>query len=104
MLLILRNPLTPNVEGNTQANPCQKAGILLCGQEIPVIKSNGTEVNTTKSITFSRYLTKQESISPKKMHDRMNGKRKPRIVVHDTMLTKLKSFGTTNAKYIPITA
>ena len=104
MLLMRRNPLTPKVDGNTHATPCQKAGILDCGQEIPVMKSNGTEVKTTKSITFSRYLTKQESIKPKKMHDRINGKRKARMVVHDTMLTKLNIFGTTSAKYMPITA
>ena len=71
ILLILRNPLMPKVDGNTQAKPCQKAGILLCGHEIPVIKSNGTEVNTTRSITFSRYLTRHDSISPKNTHDRM---------------------------------
>lgn len=71
MLLILRNPLMPNVDGNTQEKPCQKEGILLKGHETPVIKSKGTEVNTTKSITFSRYLTKHESIRPKKMHDKM---------------------------------
>ena len=47
---------------------------------------------------------KQESIKPKKMHDRINGKRKARMVVHDTMLTKLNIFGTTSAKYMPITA
>lgn len=71
MLLILRNPLMPNVDGNTQEMPCQNEGILLKGHETPVIKSKGTEVNTTKSITFSRYLTKHESIRPKKMHDKM---------------------------------
>ena len=68
------------------------------------MKSNGTEVNTTKSITFSRYLTKQESINPKKMQERMNGSRKASIVVHDTMLTKLNILGTTSAKYMPSTA
>ena len=70
MLLILRNPLMPNVDGNTQEKPCQKEGILLKGHETPVIKSKGTEVNTTKSITFSRYLTKHESIRPKKTQDK----------------------------------
>ena len=71
MLLIRRNPLMPNVDGNTQEMPCQKEGMLLKGHDTPVIKSKGTEVNTTKSITFSRYLTKHESIRPKKMHDKM---------------------------------
>ena len=71
MLLILRNPLMPNVDGNTQEKPCQKEGILLKGHETTVIKSKGTEVNTTKSITFSRYLTKHESIRPKKTQDKM---------------------------------
>ena len=71
ILLILRNPLIPKVDGKTQANPCQKAGILLCGHEIPVMKSNGTEVKTTRSITFSRYLTRHDSINPKNTHDRI---------------------------------
>ena len=104
ILLILRNPLMPNVDGKTQEKPCQKEGILLSGHETPVIKSNGTEVKTTKSITFSRYLTKHESIRPKKTHDKIYGKRKPRMVVHVTILTKPNSLGTTNVRYIPNTA
>ena len=68
ILLILRNPRMPKVDGKTHANPCQKPGILLSGHETPVIKSNGTEVNTTRSITFSRYLTRHDSIRPKKTH------------------------------------
>ena len=70
ILLILRNPRMPKVDGKPK-NPCQKPGILLNGHETPVIKSNGTEVNTTRSITFSRYLTRHDSIRPKKTHERM---------------------------------
>ena len=33
--------------------PCQKPGMLLCGQLTPVRKSNGMEINTTSNMTFS---------------------------------------------------
>ena len=54
MLLMVRKPRMPKVDGKSHATPCQMPGMLLRGQLIPVIKSMGTEVNTTKSITFSR--------------------------------------------------
>ena len=56
ILLILRNPRMPKVDGKTHENPCQKPGILLNGHETPVIKSNGTEVNTTEASHFHDIL------------------------------------------------
>ena len=71
MLLMRRNPLTPKVEGKSQANPCQKPGMLDCGHEMPVMNSSGTEVNTARSITFSRYLTIHDMVSAKNTHARI---------------------------------
>ena len=55
------------MEGNSQETPCQKAGILLCGQLMPVMKSRGTEMKTMSSMTFSRYFTMHDTVMPKKM-------------------------------------
>ena len=38
----------------SQETPCQAAGMLDCGQEMPVMKSKGSETNTMSSMTFSR--------------------------------------------------
>ena len=54
MLLSVRKPLTPKVDGKSSDTPFHTPGILLTGQLMPVMKSRGTEVNTTSSITFSR--------------------------------------------------
>ena len=67
MLLARTKALMPKVEGKSQATLCQKAGMLLCGHDTPEINSRGTEKNTTRSITFSRYLTRQETVRPKKI-------------------------------------
>ena len=104
ILLMRRNPRTPKVLGKSQAMLCHIPGILACGQEIPVINSNGTEVNTTNSITFSLYLTRHDMVREKKIHAKMNGKRNPKIVVHVTMDTKPNNLGMARARYIPMTA
>lgn len=51
---IRRNPRTPKVDGKSHAKACQNQGMFDCGQLIPVMNSNGTEVKMTSSITFSR--------------------------------------------------
>ena len=37
------------------------------GHDTPEMNRRGTEKNTTSSITFSRYLTRQEMVMAKKM-------------------------------------
>ena len=54
MVLSFTNPCMPNVEGNRHAAARQNAGMLLCGYDTPLMKSSGTDVNTTTSMTSSR--------------------------------------------------
>ena len=54
MVFIRTKALTPNVLGKSQDTPCQAPGILDWGQDTPVINSNGRDINTINSITFSR--------------------------------------------------
>ena len=46
MLLILTNPLIPNVDGNIQENTFQNVGTAAPGQESPELNRSGTEVKT----------------------------------------------------------
>ena len=71
---------------------------------MPVRNNNGMDVNTTSSITFSLYLTRHESIIPKKIHDSMNGVIKPIRSVPLIIDVKPKKRGTHKVIYAPITA
>lgn len=75
-----RKPRTPNVEGNNHENASQNQGMFDCGQLTPVMKSNGTDVNTTSSITFSRYLTRHDIVKPKNITANKYGTSKPMSV------------------------
>ena len=76
MLLILMNPLTPKVLGKAYDTPCQNPEMLLSGQLTPHMNSIGTEVNTTMSMTLSRYLTNELTVMAKKTHASRYGTRK----------------------------
>lgn len=65
------NPRMPNVEGITLDIHCQKSGMALCGHDTPDMNRNGSDVNTTSRMTFSRYLTAHDTIIAKNMHDRI---------------------------------
>ena len=85
---IRRKPRMPNVEGKSQENASQNQGMLDCGQLIPVMKSNGTDVNTTSNITFSRYLTRHDIVNPKNITANRYGTIKPMSVCAVTSDTK----------------
>ena len=68
IVLSFTKPCMPNVEGNRHENHCHTSGILLLGHDTPDIKRNGTDVNTTSNITFSRWRTQKEKVMAKKMH------------------------------------
>jgi hypothetical protein len=53
MLLMRTKPLMAKVLGNIHDTPCHTEGMLLCGQLTPEMNSNGTDVNTTTSMTLS---------------------------------------------------
>ena len=94
MLLRRRKPRTPKVDGKTLATYCQMAGMLVCGHEMPVMKSSGREVKTTRSITFSRYLTRAERAIPKKMTARRKGVSRATSSGPPAMVVKRKKWGT----------
>ena len=76
MLFILMNPLTPKVLGKAYDIPCQNPEILLSGQLTPQRNSIGNDVNTTMSITLSRYLTNELIVMAKNTHANRYGTRK----------------------------
>ena len=63
----LRKPRTPKVDGMSHAMLSHMSGMLVRGQLTPVKNRQGTEVNTTSNITFSRCRTRHESVIPKKI-------------------------------------
>ena len=63
--------LMPKVEGKSHEIHSQKRGILLPGHDTPETNSNGTDINTTRRITFSRWRTMQDTVMPKNMHTRI---------------------------------
>ena len=89
-----RNPRTPKVEGKIHENASQNQGMLDWGQLIPVMKSKGTDVNTTRSITFSRYLTRHDIVKPKNITASRNGTISPMSVCAVTSDTKWNILGT----------
>ena len=98
MLLMRKKPRTPKVEGNIRAMDCQIPGMLGCGHEIPVMNNKGIEVKTTRSITFSRYLTIQESAIPKKITAKRNGIISPMRSVALANAVKWKKRGTQSVR------
>ena len=76
MLFIRMNPLTPKVLGKAYDTPCQKPEMLLNGQLRPQRNSIGNDVNTTMSMTLSRYLTKELTVIAKNTHASRYGTRK----------------------------
>ena len=55
------------VEGKSVEMEVQNQDMALEGHDTPEMNRRGTEKNTTSSITFSRYLTRQEMVMAKKM-------------------------------------
>lgn len=71
--VIRTNPLMPNVDGKSQEKPFQKIGILLEGQEMPLAKSKGIEMNTNMMMNDSLSCAIDDSAMLKNTHDVMNG-------------------------------
>src|SRR5574344_128968 len=93
------NPLMPKVEGNRHATARHTPGMSLCGHDIPAKNRKGTDVNITNSMTFSRYLTRQDSVIPKKMHDNRYGIISPNRSDACSIETKWNILGTTSTMY-----
>ena len=70
--------------------------MLLLGHDTPDMKRKGTDVNTTRSMTFSRCLTMNEKVMAKKMQARRYGMVKSRNSPRGIMCTKLKIRGIAN--------
>ena len=71
MVFMCTYPLMPKVEGNIHDTTFQKTGTEASGHEIPLMKSNGSEVNTNSNMHVSRLRTTAEAVMAKKMHASM---------------------------------
>ena len=94
----------PKVLGKSQLTPCHIPGILLCGHDTPDMKSKGTEMNTTSSITFSRYFTIHDITMPKKMQAMTKGVISVSNDVHVASCGKWNIRGMAAQSHVPITA
>ena len=97
IVFILTNPRMPNVDGNSHDSHCQNSGIALCGQDTPEMNSNGTDVNTTTSMMFSRWRIVHDTIIEKNMHDSTYGSMNQNVSPGLSSDVKLNMRGTTSA-------
>ena len=97
--LIRTKPLMPNVEGNSHEKAFQNIGILLAGHEMPLAKSNGTDMNTNITINDSLSCAKADTVMLKNMHDSRYGTMNASSVCHLQIWIRSKIIGTIHTRY-----
>ena len=73
MPIILKYPFIPKVDGNNHDTYFQNVGISDPGQEMPDIKSNGTERKTNSMMQSSLLYTNTDSTIAIKIHANIYG-------------------------------